>query len=316
MIKCKKIFIRKSVVYIPYGSFVDGESHDFDFFCVDIDPDLMKKFEKAAQQDGFSCVHMPPDMALWRSVYDYHGLEEEKIFTPDLCDQDDDWGIVAKACIREQLPNIYNFLVAGKVIDNINDDLLLKKFEENIKNFTPYLSVNYRIIRKLSFALLQHQHLERYGKILPSKKAVSNKYPPYKMLIYGDAENPYNIMEGIKKINEIRKDTIDIKRLCKVSYNVKAEKLSDESCNFLIEIAKYHEKNTGGIEGVIVAEFGTEYVASFIFESSGVALCAIEECPEFLFEEVREKDEPVCIENDENAMGDVCYSAHGWPSGI
>ncbi len=314
MIKCKEIFIRKSAVYIPYGSFIDGESHDFDFFCVDIDPDLMKKIEKAAQQNGLKCVHIPPNMALWRGVYDLHGLE--KSFTPDLCNQDDDWGIVAKACIKEQLPSVYNFLVAEKVIDDIDEKVLLDKIEENIQNFTPYLSVNYRILRKLSFALLQYQHLEKYRKVLPSKKAVSNEYPPYKMLIYGDAEHPYDIMEGIRKINEIKKDAIDIKRLCKVSYDVKAEKLSDEANEILMRIAKRHEWNAGGVEGVMVAKLGASYAASITFESSGAPVCATEECDESLFEEVREKGEPVCIEDNEESLEDVCFDIHCWSYGL
>ena len=315
MIKCKEIFIRKSVAYIPYGSFVDGESHDFDFFCVNIKPDLMTGLEKAAQRDGFNCVHIPPDMALWRGVYDYHGLG--KSFIPDLCNQDDEWGIVAKACIREQLPSVYNFLIAEKVIDNINKKVLLEKIEENIEYFTPYLSVNYRIIRKLSFALLQYRHLEKYGKVLPSKKAVANEYPPYKMLIYGDAEHhSYDIMEGIRKINEIKKDTIDINRLCKVSYDVKAEKLSDKANEILMKMAKRCEWNANGVEGVIVAKFGTEYVASITFESSGAPVYATEECSEFLFEEVRKKGEPVYIENDKESLENVCFDTHSWSYGI
>lgn len=314
MVKCREVYIEAPVVYIPYGSFIDGESHDFDFFCFAIKSDLMAEFEKAVQQDRLTCVHIPPNMALWRSVYDLHGLG--KSFIPDLCDQDDEWGIVAIACIREQLPNIYNFLVVAKIINDIDEKVLLKKIEKNIQYFTPYLFVNYRIIRKLSFALLQYQHLEKYGKVLPSKKAVSGKYPQYKMLIYGDAEHPYDIMEGIRKINEIKKNTINTILLCKVSYNIEAKKLSDKANEVLMEMAKRHDWNAGHVEGVMVAEFWKSYKTSITFESSGAPVYATEECPEFLFEEVKEKGEQVCIEDDEEYFEDVCFDTHCWPYGI
>lgn len=309
MIKGKEIFVNKSSIFVPYGSFVGGESHDFDFFCTDFNLDLVEKFEKVVQQDSFKCVQFKTN--IWRKTHIYYKLKENPKI--DICHQNDFWGIVASACIKEQIPNVYAFLLAEKAIVALNKKLLLKTFEKNVRRFSPGFFVNYKTMRKLSFALLQCKHLKKCGKVLPSKKAIKEKYPQFEKLLYGSTKNPYDLKEGIVKINEIKKGTIDVNQLCKLSFSIEAKKLSKSALDTVIDIVEQHDKIHYDVEGVMVAKTETSYVIGIVYNVSDEAVYVSNECPIKLFEEVKEKGSPVYFEED---LENVCWDIYTWGGGL
>ena len=330
IIKGREIFLKELescsspyiTVYIPYGSFVDGESQDFDFYYTRINPDWLKKFEKNIRSDGFRFSYIRSHITLCEHLPNYYGLK--KIPDLDLCDQNDnERGVIAGACIKEQMTNVYAFLFAKESMIDINSKVLLETLRKNINKITLAQNyVTYRKIRNLSLALLQCKDYIKngYKKFSPTKKTISNKYPQYKMLIYGDAKNPYNIMEGIYKTNEIKKkmeillEPIAIDRFCKIAYTIKAEKLYVDAVEML---AKYHYErireylHRKNIRGVMATKFGDScYVSITGTVTENYPICITKECPPFLFEEIKRKGEQVCIKNNKKAMEKACFDIH------